>query len=219
MATHGTEWAYHHWRGSAADFHAEQLGAGRALWWCDVDSPALILGSTQNESDISRRVAEESGIQIAQRRSGGGAVYVHPSDSVWIDITIPRDDVLWNDDVSQSMLWLGDVFVRAFTQWVNATTFRQSFDAGTDGRVVCFSSAAPGEVYVGEAKLVGISQRRSRDGARMQCIVYRRWAPEVWSPILTSVDVRRRLSDLAVATLEVPAADIVAAVRAELSRL
>ena len=206
-----SQWGFHHWVGSASDFHAHDLEPRRGVWWCDVEQPALILGSTQSVEDIDAMTAESSGLAIVRRRSGGGVVYVHPTESVWIDVTISKDDSLWDDDVTQSMLWLGDAFVRAFAPWVDARVYRGSFDAGTDGRTVCFSSTSPGEVFVGDAKLVGISQRRSRDGARLQCVVYREWSPNSWAPVLASPEIRSRALDLSVATLDIAADVIVAA--------
>jgi hypothetical protein len=40
---------------------------------------------------------------------------------------------------------------------------------------VCFAGLAAGEVIVDGAKVVGISQRRTRAGARFQCSVPLRW--------------------------------------------
>ena len=209
-------WERHDWHGSAADFHAMNPVLTRALWWCNVQEPAVILGSTQQDGDIDVAIADALGLEVVRRRTGGGAVYVHPTESVWIDITIPKDDPLFVDDVSASMLWLGDVFVKALQQWVDAQTFRGAFDAGADGRTVCFASSSPGEVFVGNQKLVGISQRRGRDGARMQCVLYRSWQPELWIPSLASEDVRERILTLPVATLSADVSDIVSAVFAAL---
>lgn len=216
MTSRQLPWERHDWHGSAADFHAMNPAHTRALWWCTVNSPAIILGSAQKESDVDATVAAELNLDVVRRRSGGGAVYVHPTESVWIDITIPKDDPLFVDDVSSSMLWLGDVFVDALQPFVRAQTYRGTFDAGQDGRSVCFASTSPGEVFVGDAKLVGISQRRGRDGARLQCVLYRSWHPELWSPSLTSTEIRERISSLPVATLSADAADIVSAVFAAL---
>ena len=164
MTTASHSWLRHDWVGTASDFHSKDLPAERALWLCSAEKPALILGSTQDESDVRVDVAVGSGIEIVRRRSGGGAVYVAPDESVWMDITISREDPLWQDDVSASMLWLGDAFVQALQPWVHAETFRGTFHNGDVGRAVCFASAAPGEVFVGDNKLVGISQRRNREG-------------------------------------------------------
>jgi lipoate-protein ligase A len=213
------EWGRHDWTGTAADFHAMELPAERAMWWCQVGAPTLILGSTQSADDVNQKVATERGVSITRRRSGGGAVFVHPSNSVWIDITISRDDQLWKDDVSQSMLWLGECFVEALSPWVNADVYRDSFSTEVDGRVVCFASSSPGEVFVGADKLVGISQRRSRIGARLQCVLYRQWQPDEWASILTSADVRSRVPDIAVATLDIEPLDLVHAIHEHLSSL
>jgi lipoate-protein ligase A len=40
-------------------------------------------------------------------------------------------------------------------------------------RVVCFAAVGPGEVVRDGAKVLGISQRRTRHGARFQCVAYR----------------------------------------------
>ena len=213
------EWGRHDWTGTAADFHAMELPAERALWWCQVQDPTVILGSTQTVDDVDQNIAVESGLLVSRRRSGGGAVFVHPTDSVWVDITISRNDPLWKDDVVQSMLWLGDLFVAALSSWVQAQVYRESFSTGVDGRVVCFASSSPGEVFVGTNKLVGISQRRSRDGARFQCVLYRQWQPTEWSHVLASPDVRSRVADIPVATLDIPALTLVNAISEQLSLL
>ena len=213
------EWGRHDWTGTAADFHAMELPFERALWWCNVETPTVILGSTQSFDDVNQNSADESGVLVSRRRSGGGAVFVHPSDSVWVDITISRNDPLWKDDVAQSMLWLGELFVEALTPWVQAEVYRDSFTNGVDGRVVCFASSSPGEVFVGANKLVGISQRRSRDGARFQCVLYRHWRPSEWSQVLSSSDVRSRVPDIAVATLDIPAQTLVNAIYEQLPDL
>jgi lipoate-protein ligase A len=196
-----------------------ELSAERALWWCNVETPTLILGSTQSVDDVNQNSADESGVLVSRRRSGGGAVFVHPSDSVWIDITISRDDPLWKEDVAQSMLWLGELFVEALSPWVHAEVYRDTFSTGIDGRVVCFASSSPGEVFVGSNKLVGISQRRGREGARFQCVLYRHWRPGEWSQILASSDVRSRVAEISVTTLDIPAQTIVNAISDQLSGL
>lgn len=213
---HPGGWVRHDWSGSAADFHALEPGAARALWWCSIDVPALILGSSQPASDLDVDAARAAGFDVVRRRSGGGLVPVGADAAVWIDVTIPHDDPLWVDDVTKSMTWLGDVFVRALAPWVGARVHGGSFEQGIDGRTVCFASASPGEVFVGDSKLVGISQRRGRYGARMQCVLYRRWEPDLWAGLLTDRDVAVRAHHLQVATVDAPPADIVSAVFAAL---
>ena len=209
-------WPLQHWTGSAQNFHSLDLPPTRAVWVCNVESPAIILGSTQAESDIDRSAAEKLQIEIARRRSGGGAVYVHPHESVWIDVVIPRNDPMWKDDVGESMLWLGEVFVRAISPDKTARVFRESFVAGENGRAVCFASSSPGEVFVGQSKLLGISQRRGRDGARLQCCFYKKWNPSDWESVFTSQETRQSLLQMKVEVLDAPTENIISSVMAQL---
>lgn len=219
MLSSEKEWKSHFWRGSAADFHSLDLSHERAVWSCVVTSPALILGSTQNEGDVDSEVAMEQGVEIVRRRSGGGVVYVHPVTSIWCDITIPRNDVLWTDDVTTSMLWLGDVFVDALQPWRTTVVYRKEFVVGDDGRAVCFASTSPGEVFSDSSKVVGISQRRTREGARFQCVLYRQWNPQDWVHCLTSRDVAERVLTLPVVEVDISAEQMVEALLGALARI
>ncbi len=219
MLANQSRWTFRHWHGDAGEFHQRDLDSERTLWRCDVDQPAIVLGSAQQGSDVDLARAEELGLTVVTRRSGGGAVYVHPADCLWLDVVIPRDDELWTDDVSTSMLWLGDVFVRALSPWIEAETFRGTFLPGTFGRSVCFDSCAPGEVTSDGRKLVGMSQRRGRYGARIQCVLYRSWNPDQWAPIFSSAEVRAHVMEMNVATVDAPLTDVATAVWAELPSL
>jgi lipoate-protein ligase A len=219
MSSANKQWNSHIWRGSARDFHALDLDAQRAVWCCEVTAPALILGSTQKDSDINSEQAKAHGIDVVRRRSGGGVVYVHPDTSIWCDITIPRDDVLWTDDVSTSMLWLGEIFVEALSRWLDVSVYRNEFVVGDDGHMVCFASTSPGEVFAGSSKVVGISQRRTRQGARFQCVLYRQWNPEQWADCFTSSDLAQRVGTLSVATVDITPEQLATALMAALSRM
>lgn len=219
MSSVDKEWKSHFWRGSAADFHSLDLAYERAVWCCSVTSPALILGSTQKESDIDSLCATAEGIEVVRRRSGGGVVFVDSDVSIWCDITIARDDVLWSDDVSSSMLWLGEVFVDALAPWLTTSVYRNEFVVGDDGRAVCFASTSPGEVFAHSAKVVGISQRRTREGARFQCVLYRKWNPQDWVHCLASQDVAQRVHALSVAEVDASAEQVMDALLGALGRV
>ena len=135
---------------------------------------ALVLGSAQPD-DVA--ASHEAG--VVRRRSGGGAVLVTPDESVWIDVVISRNDPLWDDDVNRAPLWLGRVWTAALEQLgVGDGEVFHRYEPGPWGRLACFASKGPGEVLVGGAKAVGITQRRTRNTARFQTLVYRRWDPE-----------------------------------------
>ena len=197
------DWAVEQWRGTAADFHDFVPPSRRAVWVVDLTEPALVLGSTQSVDTIDPAAASRLGISVAKRHSGGGAVWLHPEESVWIDVTIPRDDPEWVDDVPPSMQWLGKAFVDTLEGSVDAAVHRAPYDPTLFARTVCFGGLAPGEVVAGGAKLIGISQRRTRDGARFQCVAYSTWSTEPWAELIVDPDVRDATRELVIAEIPV----------------
>ena len=109
-------------------------------------------------------------------------MYVHPTESLWVDVVIPRDDELWSDDIGRSMWWLGDAWnvALAAVGMPGLAVHRGGLVATEWSRTLCFAGIGPGEVLAGgSSKVVGISQRRTREMARFQCIVYRSWDAEL----------------------------------------
>ncbi len=75
--------------------------------------------------------------------------------------------------------------------------------------MVCFDGVGAGEVLVDGRKLVGISQRRTRHAARLQCCWYSTYDP-AWLVDLLDPAVRPATVDLTpVATLSADVADAV----------
>ncbi len=148
--------------------------ADREVWLMSPHDSALVLGSAQPDA-----AAASSEAGVVRRRSGGGAVLVVPDDTVWIDVVISHNDPLWDDDVNRAPLWLGQAWRAALASLdVPAGVVLDRYEPGPWGRLACFASKGPGEVLAGEAKAVGITQRRTRNTARFQTLVYRRWNPD-----------------------------------------
>lgn len=181
-------WAVERPVGTAAAHHGRDVldGATRTVWAFTLDGPALVLGSTQAESDVDRRAAERFGVDVVRRRSGGGAVLLEPGDVAWIDVVVPRGDALWHDDVAVAAEWLGEAWAAALADLgvAGGDVHRGGLACGRLGAVVCFDGTGPGEVAVGGQKVVGISQRRTRAGARFQCSVPLAWRPERHASLL-----------------------------------
>ena len=166
--------------GSAATFHARPLPepAARVVSVLEVDRPALVLGSTQPETDADAAAVAGAGIELVRRRSGGGAVLLLPGEALWVDVLVPRGDRLWEDDVHRAAHWLGAAWVAALADHgVVAETHTGPLVRTPWSRLVCFAALGPGEVHTGGRKLVGVSQRRTRHAARFQCLALRHWDP------------------------------------------
>jgi lipoate-protein ligase A len=143
-----------------------------------VDAPALVLGSGQEGTAVDQQAADRAGVEITTRRSGGGAVLLEPGAGLWADVLLPAGDPLWDDDVVRAATWLGDTWQRALAVLgVASEVHRGRLHAGAWGAQLCFAGLGPGEVTVAGRKLVGLSQRRTRTGARLQCVVLPGWDP------------------------------------------
>ena len=111
---------------------------------------------------------------MVRRRSGGGAVLLVPRQHVWVDVVLPADDPLAEDDVERATWWLGDAWARALAALgvPSPQVHRRGVSDRALGRVVCFAALGPGEVAAGGRKVVGVSQRRTRSWTRLQCVVH-----------------------------------------------
>jgi lipoate-protein ligase A len=195
-------WSVSLHRGGAGAFHARPLPnpAERALWWFEVDRPALVLGSTQRLDVVDAGAASAAGVEVVRRRSGGGAVLVEPAGTLWLDVVLPAGDPLWEEDVGRAFHWLGRAWAAALADaGLAAEVHLGPLIPGEWSRLVCFAGLGPGEVTVDGRKAVGISQRRTRHAARFQCAAVSRWAPaEIAKLLALDRGERRRLAaDLA----------------------
>lgn len=174
-------WPLEHRRGSAVDFHALELldPMRRALWWFEVTERAVVLGSTQADVVVDRPWAEAHHVEVARRRSGGGAVWLAPGEVTWVDVLLPAGDDRWDDDVVRAASWLGEAWAEVLERLgIGEPEVHHGGLVSTPwSRLVCFAGIGPGEVTVGGQKVVGISQRRTRAGARFQCALLHRWDP------------------------------------------
>ena len=173
-------------RGGAAELHrldpfaSDGTGSGAPVrvWVCEPRRPALVLGSRQRRDVVDAAWCARLGVEIVERRSGGGAVLVDPDDALWIDLVARAGAV--PDDVRGSMVWAGEIWLDAM---VASGADPGAFEIHRGGLVetpwsglVCFAGVGPGEVLHQGRKLVGLSQRRTRYGVRIQGLVHRRSA-------------------------------------------
>ncbi|MEX2625911.1 MAG: hypothetical protein WD225_03445 [Ilumatobacteraceae bacterium] len=167
-------------RGSAAEFHARTFPdpPRPAVWWFEVDRPAVVLGSRQPVEVLDRAACEREGLEVARRRSGGGIVLLVPGEVTWVDVLVPTGGEGWSDDLRDAMCWLGERWTAALAAVgveSGVTVHRGGLEGGAWGELVCFGGIGPGEVLLDGRKLIGISQRRTRAGARFQCALHHRY--------------------------------------------
>jgi lipoate-protein ligase A len=138
-----------------------------------LDTPTIVLGSSQPSSVLREDLSDEQ--PIRRRRGGGGVVLLQPDD-LWLDFWIPRNDDRWTDDVTVASCEAGRWWSEALTPHVNAplTMHREGLIGDDDIRVACFAGKGPGELFVGDAKVVGVTQWRVREGMFLSTVLHAR---------------------------------------------
>lgn len=179
--------------GTVAELHAlDPLAApfDPVIWRCRPTDDALVLGSRQGDELVDHDACRRAGLTVVRRRSGGGAVLLRRGLMHWVDIALPSGFA--PADVRGSMVWIGELWIEALGH-PDLHVHRggmQCTGHHSDGwsDLVCFAGVGPGEVLRGDAKVVGLSQRRTRHGIRVQCLVPT--APVAAEyPLLFAVDV------------------------------
>ncbi len=176
-------WRLERARGTVADLHAAELPPVRVLRICEATDAAVVLGSTQRADLLDAVAVGHARLATVRRRSGGGAVLLRPGEHLWVDVLVPVGDRLWDDDVERAAWWVGEWWASAIG--ASATVHRAPLTDRPAGAVACFAAVGPGEVLDADGrKLVGVSQRRNRFGARFQTLAYRRWDPGALTGLL-----------------------------------
>lgn len=179
---------------------------------------AVIVGSTQPVPDDLAARAAGAGYALVRRRSGGAAVTVCPGAVVWADFFLPARDELLLHDVRAGSYWVGELWTAALASVApgHLAVHRGGVVATQFSPLSCFLGLGPGEVLLDGRKLVGLSQRRTRDGAWFFTLCYTVFDPAGAAELLAGPGARaltRALADgVAVLPLEVGAVE--AALRA-----
>lgn len=172
-------WVVERRREDAATFHARPLPAPvrREVWICESTGAALVLGSAQRDEVVDRPACAGAGVDVVRRRSGGGAVLVEPGSVLWVDVLLPTGDPLWVADVGHAFLWLGEAWAAALRELgVVTAVHRGALERTPWSSLVCFAGLGPGELTdPAGRKVLGISQRRTREGVRFQCAALGAW--------------------------------------------
>ena len=178
----------------------------------DIATPARASPAVDTPGQGDREPGDDAGddtVEICRRRSGGGLVSLLPGNDLWIDLVLPATSDLWLDDVGLAADWVGRTWAAALTVVLAESmggpappveVHRGPLLHRPAGRLVCFAGLGPGEVTVGGAKVVGVSQRRTRTAARFQTVMTWTWPGRWLAP---------RLSETALEAAGLDRADIV----------
>lgn len=172
--------------GSAADHHQANLGdrlgavvstslGPMGLWELVIETDAVVVGSRQRLEDDHIQHARARGIEVVARRSGGGAVYLSSSTSLWIDLWFPAQTGVQPIDLARLFVGVGEAWATGLQGLGLVPTVQRGPGSKDPTRKnlaqrVCFADVGWGEVTVGGSKVVGLSQRRVRQGTRVQCL-------------------------------------------------
>ncbi len=134
-----------------------------------LDEPLVVLGSSQPDELIAR----DATIDVVRRRGGGGAVFVDPKQTIWIDLWLPAASSLVRD-VRGLLIGVGE-HLRSVLASRGVDGLRIVEPTGQVAQsVACFAALGFGELVDSTGrKLLGLTAWRSRDGALVQSAVYR----------------------------------------------
>ncbi len=148
-----------------------EVRAPRLLLW-QYDTPAIIMGCSQRPDDHQHQRAEQEGLPIMRRGSGGGAVLAGP----WmlsITLFIPAEHPVGKLDIIRIFGWLEQIWSRALLEagvpckGVDKPLIERSKEIASRNGVewACYASLSHGEVVSPDGrKLVGLAQIRKRKG-------------------------------------------------------
>jgi lipoate-protein ligase A len=159
---------------------------------------AVVLGSAQALTSVDHDACAKAGVDVVRRRSGGGAVLVDASSLLWVDFVVPAADPLWCDDVARAAWWVGEAWSEALSRTGLAGTevWKGPMVRNRWSALVCFAGRGAGEVITSAGpKVVGVSQRRTRQGALFQCGCILSWEPDRLLALL-AIDEEERSAGL-----------------------
>ncbi len=135
---------------------------------------------------------------------------LEPGRVLWVDVVVPTGDALWDADVAKAFHWLGHAWVDALAAFgLDGIAHTGPLVRTPLSRQVCFAGLGPGEVTVDGRKVIGISQRRTRDHALFQCAALAAWEPTLLADLLGLDDDARADLAAAAAPIPRPASDVV----------
>ncbi len=168
-------WSVETRKGTAQELHdapAPTLTEGGLVVFNKCERDALVLGSAQSVELVDPGALEASNVELVKRSTGGGIVYIDAAADLWIDFYLPASDERTQAHLEGSFDWLGHLWLEAIGETnleLSISSSKPSSPTSESG-LYCFGSPGFGEVCSATHKIVGISQRRTRDFSKFQCL-------------------------------------------------
>ena len=133
--------------------------------------PTFVLGGSQ-PLDVLRE--DHRGLVVVRRRRGGGGIVLLQPEDVWIDWWMPMSDERWSPDVHVSSVSAGERWRQVLVARLDReVTLHEGGLAGDPKwHVACFAARGPGEVFVDDRKVVGVTQWRVREGVFVSTVLH-----------------------------------------------
>jgi len=162
--------------GTAAELHALPMptdGTAVQMWHMAPTGRAVVMGSAQKPEQFRHERLVTDQVELGGRRSGGGAVYIDPLGVAWVDVLVPASSALYSRDLVEMFERVGRLWHDALGRCgIEAAMFEAGAAAPSSrsesARLACWAGIGWGELVLGSAKIIGLSQRRTRWGARVQ---------------------------------------------------
>lgn len=119
------------------------------------DPSTIILGSSQNKKDFDLRRAQEDGIKVVKRLTGGTGVYTTPDDFLY-HISIGRK--CFHDDVIKYirvLCYLNDVFIGVLNRLGTTATQAKFIPHSATRHCDCFATSDKCELITKDRKIHG----------------------------------------------------------------
>jgi lipoate-protein ligase A len=170
------------------------------LYWQIAEPAAVVLGTSQNLSDLDTAACQRAGLAIYRRAAGGTTVLVGP-DLLSLDVILPPGHPLAGHDIVEAYRWFGDLWAETLQELglaartippaeAHAPRTRQHLEqAGRLEQLLrqsCYGAVSPYEVSVNNHKVLGLDQVRRRVGFLFQGGLLLRWDAERLASLLAS---------------------------------
>ncbi len=153
------------------DYDALRAITEASVFVVHVNQPTVVLGSRQRADLLT--TGFRSLRAIRRRRGGGGIVLLQPED-LWVDWWIPADDSRWSVDLRETSRHAGERWRETLSELVDGELVVHDGPLEVDGAfsVVCFAGRGPGEVFLEQRKVVGVTQWRVREGTFVSTVLH-----------------------------------------------